>query len=104
MADRDEGVINIDEDIRNADWLRYMSWSLPPYKSEEFMAFIGGAAELEHFRQLPVYEGAVARGLIVDDEWVAGGPRSWRDANPRPDAEDDNFDDEDEDDEDATTP
>ena len=62
-------IIDLDEDIMNADWTK-TSWDLPPYKSEEFMGLVGGEEGLENFRKLPVYQAAVKQGLIVHDEWA----------------------------------
>lgn len=62
-------VINLDANLFNADWTK-QTWDLPPYKSEEFMAYLQATGStLERFRQLPVYQFAVEQGLIVDDEW-----------------------------------
>jgi hypothetical protein len=61
-------IINIDADPFNADWIK-QSWDLPPYKSEEFMKSF---PDLDKFRKLPVYKMAVAKGLILNDEWVGG--------------------------------
>lgn len=63
-------VVDVDEHLDNADWIK-QEWDLPPYKSIEFFAAIGGEDELDNFRLLPVYAAAVANGLIYDDEWVA---------------------------------
>lgn len=63
-------VVDMDEDLENADWTK-QAWDLPPYKSAEFLEAIGGEDGLDNFRLLPVYEAAVASGLIHDDEWVA---------------------------------
>lgn len=66
---RPRPVIHVDAIPSNADWTK-QTWDLPPYKSEEFMAFLKGTGStLEQFRQLPVYRFAVRRGLIKDDEW-----------------------------------
>lgn len=59
-------MINIDEDIENADWLK-KTWDLPPYKSKEFNALV---TDLISFRKLPVYKYAVKNGLIKDDKWT----------------------------------
>ena len=59
-------VISLDVDPESADWTK-QSWDLPPYKSAEFLATF---PDLDGFRNLPVYTHAVAKGLIVDDEWV----------------------------------
>jgi hypothetical protein len=58
---------NWDEDIENADWTK-QSWDLPPYKSKQFMELL--QVDLDHFRTLPVYKNAVARGAIKDDAWT----------------------------------
>lgn len=61
---------NIDSDPHNADWLR-MTWTLPPYKSPEFMDFLKKSGwTLDQFKQLPIYKNAVRKGLIKNDEWV----------------------------------
>jgi len=59
---------NLDDSIANADWTK-QSRDLPPYKSAEFLS-IFPPEELDMFRALPVYQAAVAHGLIHDDEWV----------------------------------
>lgn len=59
-----------DNELENEDWLR-RSWRLPPYKSDEFMEVLTVMGiSLAGFRKLPVYKSAVAKGLIIDDEWV----------------------------------
>jgi hypothetical protein len=50
----------------NEDWTK-KTWDLPPYKSNEFLALV---PDLDRFRTLPVYQHAVKRGLIANDEWV----------------------------------
>lgn len=60
-------IVSPDADLENADWNK-QAWDLPPYKSEEFLALY---PDLDSFRKLPVYQHAVAAGLIHDDEWVA---------------------------------
>lgn len=62
-------TISVDDDIENADWTK-QSWDLPPYLSADFFSAIGGYSQLEHFRTTQTYKHAVARGLILDDEWV----------------------------------
>jgi hypothetical protein len=59
-------MMNIDRVLENADWCK-QSWNLPAYKSKAFME--GVMIPLDEFRKLPVYKAAVARGLIVRDEW-----------------------------------
>ena len=59
-------VVSIDADPESADWTN-QSWDLPLYKSPEFLATY---PDLDGFRKLPIYKHAVAKGLIVDDEWV----------------------------------
>ncbi|WP_421882727.1 DUF7669 domain-containing protein [Methylibium sp.] len=71
-------TISIDADPESADWTK-QSWDLPPYKSPEFMAVV---SDLDMFRQLAVFKHAVAKGLIVDDEWV--GPPAADGAKPTP--------------------
>ena len=61
-------TISLDADLHNADWTR-QRWDLPPYKSPEFFSMVD-AADLDAFRELPVYKHAVETGLIRDDEWV----------------------------------
>lgn len=61
--------IDLDDTLENADWLR-QTWTLPPYKSPEFMRAIEPQT-IEQFQQLPLYKNAVEQGLIFDDEWVA---------------------------------
>jgi len=71
----------------NADWTK-RSWDLPPYKSSEFYAVVP-RSELEQFKMLPVYQGAVRNGWITNDEWT-GPPEgycsveqiAWRKAHP----------------------
>lgn len=63
-----------DEELHNADWLRGVEWTLPPYKSPAFMQMLRAAKlTLAEFRETPIYRRAVERGLIVADEWA--GPR-----------------------------
>lgn len=62
-------VVDLDEDLDNADWTK-TAWDLPPYKSKEFFEQIS-IEDLPAFRKRPVYAAAVANGLIYDDEWVA---------------------------------
>lgn len=62
-------TVSIDGDLGDADWTK-QTWDLPPYKSPEFMAQIGGPSQLDAFRKLPVYQAAVDAGLIMDDEWL----------------------------------
>ncbi len=69
QEDSELEVVDLDGSIEDADWIKLNSWDLPPYRSREFFAIVP-REELEKFRKLPVYKGAVARGLIVDDEWV----------------------------------
>ena len=59
-------TVNMDAELENADWMK-TTWDLPPYKSADFFLVVH---DLESFRKLPVYENAVASGLIFDDEWV----------------------------------
>jgi hypothetical protein len=59
-------MINIDALPDNQDWLK-MTWDLPPYKSEAFLAAV---KDLDAFRKRPVYRFAVGSGLIKDDKWV----------------------------------
>lgn len=59
-------MINIDSDLKNADWLK-TTWDLPPYKSKEFLSVF---PDLKKFRKLPVYKNAVENGLIKNDVWV----------------------------------
>jgi hypothetical protein len=68
-------ALDIDSEVHNADWTKG-AWDLPPYRSEAFMTWLRAVAmTLDHFRTLPVYQNAVATGLIVDDEWVGEGQR-----------------------------
>lgn len=62
-------VIDLDDTLENADWLK-QSWDLPSYKSIEFFQGIP-IDTLPAFRELPVYKHAVKNCLIHDDEWVA---------------------------------
>ena len=67
--DEDVGPWSPDADLNDADWCK-QAWDLPPYKSTDFFDAIGGPDQLPSFRKLPVYNHAVASGLIHDDEWV----------------------------------
>lgn len=58
-------TIEADANPFNQDWTK-QTWDLPPYKSKEFMALF---PDLDAFRKLPVYQMAVRKGLIKDDEW-----------------------------------
>ena len=60
-------TVTLDDNQDNVDWTK-MNWDLPPYKSAEFMQTF---PDLEWFRNTQTYKGAVAKGLIHDDEWVA---------------------------------
>lgn len=54
----------------NEDWPK-QRWDLPAYKSEKFFAHLRSVGlTLEEFKELPVYQFAVKRGLIVNDEWA----------------------------------
>jgi SPP1 gp7 family putative phage head morphogenesis protein len=57
---------SFDDTLENADWLK-QSWDLPPYKSPEFLSIF---PDLDAFRRLPVYQHAVASGLIANDTWA----------------------------------
>ena len=48
-------TINIDADLRNADWLRTRTWDLPK-DPDAFLAVIGGRDRLDHFMGLPAAE------------------------------------------------
>jgi|SRR5882724_1054042 len=61
-------IYDLDESLENADWIK-QAWDLPPYKSAEFFKVVP-LDKLAAFRVLPVYQAAVAKGLIHDDEWV----------------------------------
>jgi hypothetical protein len=74
MAEEEPEVVSLDANIEDADWTK-QSWDLPPYKSYAFLELF---PDLDAFRQLPVYKHAVAKGLIVDDEWA--GPVSDEEA------------------------
>ncbi len=61
-------IINIDEDLENADWIKKGSWDLPPFGSDEFNKFLESSGQtLEHFKKLPVYKWAVERREIKED-------------------------------------
>lgn len=63
-------VWDLDATAEDADWIKGGTWDLPPYKSDDFnMVF--GPDRLPWFRTTVCYKAAVARGQIVDDEWVA---------------------------------
>lgn len=59
-------TVTLDDSSANADWTK-TTWDLPPYKSPEFNAQL---PDLDWFRNTQTYKGAVASGLIHDDEWV----------------------------------
>lgn len=61
-------TISPDADLNNADWTR-QRWDLPAYKSPEFFQVVS-PDDLDAFRKRPVYKHAVAKGLIIDDEWT----------------------------------
>lgn len=48
----DEFIVDFDEDIENADWIKTLSWGLPVDK-DEFLDAIGGPDNLTHFLTLP---------------------------------------------------
>ena len=77
-------AINLDADTASADWTK-QSWDLPPYCSKEFFEQMGPNFDFEHFKTLPVYQHAVAAGLIHDDEWVADccSPAEHQPAKPK---------------------
>ena len=59
-----------DADVQNADWTK-QTWDLPPYGSAAFeLHLFTTGMTLEHFQTLPVYQWAVRKGLIVDDQWT----------------------------------
>jgi hypothetical protein len=62
----------IDDNIFNADWVKY-TWDLPPYKSNEFNRL---GIVLSDFRKLPIYLFAVESGLIVNDKWIGSSKKS----------------------------
>jgi len=65
-------MLNIDARLDNADWCKH-AWDLPAYKSESFMSLLESCGvSLEDFKKLPVYRHAVAKELIVRDEWKGG--------------------------------
>ena len=59
-------VVSLDDTDDNADWTK-QTWDLPPYMSPEFLSIV---TDLDAFRKSPTYKHAVAKGLILDDEWV----------------------------------
>jgi hypothetical protein len=59
-------IINIDENIENADWSK-RSWDLPEYKSEEFYRLLKFMnMSLEQFKKLPVYKWNLKEGNIKE--------------------------------------
>ncbi len=72
---RNGGTLRPDADLHNADWTK-QTWDLPPYKSKAFLSYLQGRT-LEDFRALPVYQHAVASGLIKNDIW--DGPQAPND-------------------------
>jgi hypothetical protein len=64
--------VNIDENQRNADWLKTRTWDLPKDK-DTFLAVIGGESALEHFMTLPAAE-AMPQDLKAS-LGVTDGPR-----------------------------
>jgi len=59
-------VINIDENLENADWSK-RSWDLPEYKSEEFYRLLKFMnMSLEQFKKLPVYKWNLKAGNIKE--------------------------------------
>jgi hypothetical protein len=47
----------------------HRTWWLPRYKGPAFLEWVADRGGLDVFRQSPAYSWAVARQLIVDDEW-----------------------------------
>ena len=64
-------VFEPDNSPEGADWIKNKIWDLPPYRSRDFFAAIGGEEYLEEFKTSRAYLSAVERGDIHDDEWVA---------------------------------
>lgn len=60
-------VVSPDATPEGADWTK-TKWDLPPYRSKEFNELV---PDIEAFKQSVVYKDAVAKGLIVGDEWAA---------------------------------
>lgn len=59
-------VINIDENLENADWSKKY-WDLPEYKSEEFYQLLKFMnMSLEQFKKLPVYKWNLKAGNIKE--------------------------------------
>lgn len=62
-------VANLDGQLHNADWIKMErdEWELPEYKSEEFYDFLErNDMTLEEFKELPVYEVAIEKGIISE--------------------------------------
>lgn len=59
-------TVNLDSSAENADWTK-QSWDFPPYMSK---AFLEQVPDVEAFKETQTYKHAVAKGLILDDEWV----------------------------------
>lgn len=47
-------IINLDENLENADWTKKNSWDLPYKSEEELKAGLGDS--YEHFKGLPAYQ------------------------------------------------
>lgn len=57
-------TIEIDRDLKNADWTK-QKWDLPEYKSEEFFELLKlSKMTLKDFKKLPVYKAAKDRGEV----------------------------------------
>lgn len=69
-AIKQASIQNLDSSPENQDWVKILSWDLPPYKSDEFLKQFN---DLPSFRALPLYKAAVKAKLIVRDEWK--GPK-----------------------------
>jgi hypothetical protein len=64
-------MIEVDALEDNADWIRLVRWTLPPYRSRAFNAYLKDAGiTLEQFKKRPIYRRAVRRGLIKNDKWA----------------------------------
>jgi hypothetical protein len=48
-------MINLDNNIRNSDWIKHETWDLPT-TVEGVLRVIGGADKWEHFKTLPAYK------------------------------------------------
>jgi hypothetical protein len=55
--------INIDENLRDADWIKTMSWDIPDVQTDEDLKkyLRSRGMTMEEFKKLPAYEGWMKR-------------------------------------------